>query len=56
MIGRFDLDISTWLARLLSRPFRQYLQKDIHLRGVPLEVGLTGIEKLGRVFHDQLEA
>jgi hypothetical protein len=32
------------------------LQKAVLLLGVPVDLGLAGVEQLGRAFHGQLEA
>jgi hypothetical protein len=60
MVGRFDLD-PFWESALsqlthLVSPFRQHLQKAVLLLGVPVGLGLAGVEQLGRTFNGQLEA
>ena len=60
MVGRLDLDPVRELAlgqlAHLVAPFRQHLQKAVLLLGVPVDLGLAGVEQLGRAFHGQLEA
>jgi hypothetical protein len=60
MVGRFNLDPFRKLAlgqlAHLVAPFCQHLQKAVLLLGVPVGLGLAGVEQLGRAFHGQLEA